>query len=176
MNDFNPARRKLSAFFSVLSAALYVGSFLMPVVAIGSDPPCLGYAAFLMALLYPIVLAFFAFPMGLLGLLMWFPCWLANVAYWSALHRSQKGETRKAASRSGLGVVLGLTIVPALGLWPTRFQIGFWCWLGSMALLTVGAGIATDRRWKQGKVKVWEDVRTWEDERPTRMVSGEARR
>ena len=144
--------QNIAAVLRLLSVVVYVASFVLPVC--GESKPvgsCLGIGAFLMALFWPWALAIGNFPEGLIYVMLWFPSWLANVAYWLALFCLSDGKNRKATLLAGLGVFLGLTIIPGLGFWGGEFRVGYWCWIGSMALLALAAGIAGESRWVKPK-------------------------
>jgi hypothetical protein len=106
----------------VLTFVFYTASFALPVLGIDF----LGIHAFVYAFFYCVCL-----PVTGLS-------WFANVALWIGF-AYLNSERWPEARRCGLaGVALGLTVIP---FWWNQetLQVGYYVWLSSMGILTVGA-------------------------------------
>jgi hypothetical protein len=162
------------------SQALYAISFFLPALDEPHRGTFRGYAAFLMALLGPIIYSIcgiFALvresdPRGLLVLVFFLP-WSANIAYWLAAYCLHIGRRRGVVALSVLAVLLGLSACAASTyLWlsfravrpgppPIAYREGYWLWLGSMALLVYGGW---DGRWSRlGRAKAEEMAQACDD-------------
>ncbi len=134
MKDRNPS--SFDNTWCLLILALYGISFLLPALGKSHDKPLYGYAAFLW---------------GLYGVLLGIPVWLANLALWFGLGHLALGQYRGAAIAGIIAVGLGLT---GITLDP-GFLIGYYLWMGSMALLAaVGlVGACTESRYNDETVE-----------------------
>ena len=154
------ARGSLGRLVVLPSVLLYGVSFVLPTIG-GPSQPTLAYAAFAMALFYPLWFAVAAFPAGLMFTAIYFPCWLANVAYWVALRKLGAGEDRGAARSAVLAVILALTIVWVGLMGRDGLGVGYSCWVGSMVMLAFGT--VTDARGVSRPTKPENGDRGWDD-------------
>jgi hypothetical protein len=150
-------KKSLAGPALLTSTALYTVSFFLPVVD-GPRRPVPGYAAFLMALIYPLWYSVFALaamePRAIVVLVLLFLSWLANVVYWEAIHRLLTGHRRGVSALGILAVLLGLCVLPfSRGFPPRVFREGYWVWLGGMALLAFGGGAFEGKRSSRAKAE-----------------------
>jgi hypothetical protein len=100
-----------------VAAAVYAGSFLLPVLGESFR----GYHAFMVALA--------VFPLFL-------PLWLANPAFWVGLYCLLAGRRRGAGTAAGMAVALSLS--EAWMFWGSA-SLGYYLWQASLVLLAVAA-------------------------------------
>ena len=119
----------------ILSLASYALSFLLPafeIVVEGQHDTSYGYDAFLVALA--------AAWQPILGGLLSFVVWLANPAYWAGAVFFARGRYWRSAAASIAALVLGCHFVFA-----PLILVGYFVWLGSMALLAVASAVSLVR-------------------------------
>jgi hypothetical protein len=114
------------AVLGVAAALLYAVSFFLPAYHAG-----VGYEAFVSA---------FVCVIGM-------PMWFANPVFWSGLGLLYQGKYA-AAGRTGLrAVVLALS---ECWLFSEGLRVGYFAWVGSMALLAVAGWCGQERDWPHG--------------------------
>lgn len=130
------------------SLALYAVSFALPALQ-ENGRATRGLAAFLLTLVYPLLYGAIGVVKRLPGALLmlaYFPCWLANVAYWLAVYRLSRGRRRGVGFLGCAAVLLGLTVfAPAVAILlhtppgarspGVVFREGYWLWLAGMGLV-----------------------------------------
>ncbi len=135
---------RLPSSFVLVTGVTYVGSFALPV-----SSEFYGVHAFLYALFYCFIPSLNGLP------------WFANVALWVGVVYLTRDRWHEARRAGLIAIALGLTVLPIC--WnKDNPEVGYYVWLASMAILTVGAitGEAVERHVSAERKRF---VREWRD-------------
>jgi hypothetical protein len=172
MHATGTARKHPLARLALLaSPVIYAVSFFLPVL----DEPrrsVIGFEVFVSALFIPLVASIFSLasmnPRALVLYLAMLVPWSANLAYWLAVRRELTGQGRRAIVPGVVAVIFGLSALswllgPSFGLFangraPRGYRVGYWLWLGGMALHALGSlALARARTKEVALAQCWDD-------------------